>query len=350
MPLDAPAWWYPSENTSGLKAKALPWLLSPAAAIYGAVAGQRLARTPTYVPSLPVLCVGNFTAGGTGKTPLALDLARRLQALGERPAFLTRGYGGNVSGPYDVDADRDTAERTGDEPLLLARVAPTVVCRDRVLGAKHIERTDATIIVMDDGMQNPALAKSLTIAVIDGSRGIGNGWTLPSGPLRAPFTQQQELADAVVVNGGNVRQVQAELNDYAGPMLSGRLCPSAENLDLSGTAVVAFTGIGNPSRFSQTLAECGADVRDTLAFPDHHAFSDSDAEKILACAKRENATIVTTEKDVVRLRGMPPGSARDRLLERCCALAVRFRFLDADRARFDALLDMFVRQNCASRR
>ncbi len=304
---------------------------------------------PDYISSLPVICVGNFTAGGTGKTPLTIHIAARLKVLGARPAILTRGYGGTVSGPYDVTPETDKAERVGDEPLLLANAAPTVVCRDRVMGAKHIERTNATAIIMDDGMQNPTLGKNLTIAVIDGARGLGNGWAIPSGPLRVSLRRQFEHVDAILINGESSEQTREKLASMriSVPVINGTLAPATNKIELSKRAVVAFSGIGNPSRFHKTLEDCGAQIRDRFDFPDHHAFTDPEAEKILFAAKREEAVIVTTEKDRVRLLGAKQQSARLKLLERSLALPVAFRFQGSDAARLDAMLDMVLRQHGA---
>src|SRR6476661_643641 len=194
--LDEPSWWYaPAPGR-------LAMLLQPLGAIYGRVAEARYFRTTPYRSRLPVICIGNFTSGGTGKTPLAIHLCERLKAAGHEPAVLTRGYGGRLSGPYWVNAASDVARDVGDEALLLARAAPTLVARDRRAGAHAIEMGPhpVTVIVMDDGLQNPGLAKDLTIAVVDGGRGLGNGLTMPAGPLRAPLPFQLELTDAIVVN------------------------------------------------------------------------------------------------------------------------------------------------------
>jgi len=348
MPFNPPGWWYPSQNASTIGDQVLPWLLSPASALYGTIASRRLSKAPKYVASIPVICIGNFTAGGTGKTPFALAVASRLTALGANPAFLTRGYGGALAGPYDVDANRDTADRTGDEPLLLARAAPTVIARDRTIGARHIERTQADVIIMDDGMQNPHLAKSLTFAVVDGTRGIGNGWTIPSGPLRAPLSAQKSLPDAVVFNGDN-QHGNRLATGVSGTVLHGRVQVTDATIELAGQPVVAVSGIGNPKRFHATLEHVGASIVQRFDHPDHHAFSDADAERILDAAKRSNAMIVVTEKDEVRLKSAPDGSPRASLRERCYALPVRFTLDTGSEARLDALLDMLLRQQQQNR-
>jgi tetraacyldisaccharide 4'-kinase len=196
VPLNEPRWWY--SNRWSL----VPRLLNPVARVVGWSTARRWRRSDGYRATLPVVCVGNFTAGGTGKTPLALNIAECLRELGEKPVFLTRGYGGTAHGPRRVDADHDSATLVGDEAILLARTAPTFVARNRAGGAQAIEHAiaardcSATILIMDDGLQNPQLHKDLTIAVVDGVRGLGNGHVLPAGPLRAPLEFQRHQPPA----------------------------------------------------------------------------------------------------------------------------------------------------------
>ena len=196
MSAEEPSWWYNREAALAQR------LLDPVARIWAWSAVRRLRTGKPHRVGLPVVCVGNFTAGGTGKTPLALYLARALADRGERPAFLTRGYGGRLRGPHVVDTALDTAADVGDEPLLLARQALTVVARDRAKGAALIAGLSGlappTAIVMDDGLQNPGLAKDLSIAVVDARRGLGNGRVIPAGPLRAPLAAQLRIVDAIV--------------------------------------------------------------------------------------------------------------------------------------------------------
>ncbi len=196
MRLDEPSWWY------GKDGERMARLLRPLSRIFSHFAVERLTKRTPYRSRLPVICVGNFTAGGTGKTPLTLHIARLLAASGEHPAILTRGYGVKRAGPYWIDDMSELAEDVGDEPLLLARVAPTLVAHDRRAGAVAIETSgrNISVIVMDDGLQNPALAKDLTIAIVDAVRGIGNGEVIPSGPLRAPLDVQLAITDAILVN------------------------------------------------------------------------------------------------------------------------------------------------------
>jgi tetraacyldisaccharide 4'-kinase len=282
-------------------------LLTPAAAIYAAIADARM-RQPGARVSVPVLCIGNFTAGGAGKTPTALALAKMLMARGGKPHFLTRGYGGSARGPLAV-APNHTAREVGDEALLLARLAPTVVARDRMAGAKLAVRNGADVIVMDDGFQNPSLHKDFSLIVIDGTRGFGNGRPIPAGPLRASLDAQLPRASAVLIVGAIVpamRSTMAQLKARGIPVLTGNLQPDAPAInDLRGRKLMAFAGIGQPDKFFTTLKAAGLTVRATRVFADHHPFTKAQADALLDTAAREHLTLVTTEKDVARMRGDP---------------------------------------------
>lgn len=296
-----PQWWY---RAPGLMAAAL----SPLGQLYGLAARRRLTQAQPYVAGLPVICVGNFTAGGTGKTPFTQSLVRRLIAQGHRPAILTRGYGGSTRGPHWVDGAADTAELVGDEPLVLAREAPTLVARDRAAGARAIVAAarGTTVIVMDDGLQNPGLAKTLSFAIVDGTRGLGNGCVIPAGPLRAPLAFQARLVDAVVVNGAASAELTATLPTvFAGQILQAQLTPVGDTAWLRGARVLPFAGIGHPARFFALLAELGAQVIEPVAFGDHAALRAVDAQRLLERARVCGATLVTTEKDQARMAGDP---------------------------------------------
>ncbi|TGD98582.1 tetraacyldisaccharide 4'-kinase [Methylobacterium nonmethylotrophicum] len=283
-------------------------LLSPLAAIYGTLAARRMARRGAAAPC-PVICIGNVTLGGAGKTPTALAVADHLRDLGRRPAFLSRGYGGRLAGPVRVDPARHAARDVGDEPLLLARAAPAIVARDRIAGAIACLEAGADVVVMDDGLQNPSLVKDLALAVFDGAVGLGNGLVVPAGPLRAPAAMQWGRIDAVLVIGGGApgARVLAQARARGLPALRGRLAPDPVSAAaLRGQPVLAFAGIGRPEKFFATLRDLGADLRETRAFPDHHAFTPAEAEALTAEAARRKLLLVTTEKDRVRLpEGMP---------------------------------------------
>jgi tetraacyldisaccharide 4'-kinase len=291
-----PAFWW---RKAGLACG----LLAPAAACYGAIAARRMAQ-PGARAGVPVLCVGNFTLGGAGKTPAVMRLTKMLQEAGERVFCLSRGYGGSLAGPKLVDIKTDRAAQVGDEALLLARVAPTVVARDRVAGAAFAKAQGATVVIMDDGLQNGSLAKDFTIAVVDGRRGLGNARVFPAGPLRAPLAAQLARTDALLVigNGDGARDIAA-----AGlPIFHGQLQPnSAVVTELKARKVLAFAGIGDPDKFFATATEAGIAVAQRQAFPDHHRFTAEEAAELIMRAEHDGLALLTTEKDRARMAGEP---------------------------------------------
>ena len=293
-----PAFWW---RTAGLQAG----LLAPAAALYGAVAGWRLARLG-HRAGAPVVCIGNLTLGGAGKTPMALAMARMLAAAGERPVLLSRGYGGALAGPLLVDPARHRALDVGDEPLLLAHAAPTIVARDRVMGAAAALIAGAGVIVMDDGFQNPSLAKDFSVLVVDARRGVGNGWVFPAGPLRAPLAAQLMRTDALVTVGRaeGAAAVAPRARAHNIPVFSARLDPDRGFMDaLGGGRVLAFAGIGDPEKFFATLTDAGVAVVATKSFADHHRYTRAKALALCEHAEREGLILVTTEKDMARIKG-----------------------------------------------
>ena len=291
-----PAFWHRPSPTSHL--------LRPLAALYGAVAAQRLQRNG-FDAGIPVLCVGNYHLGGAGKTPAVLALAALLRELGETPVVLSRGYGGRLRGPITVDISKHTAVDVGDEPLMLASHGPVVVARDRIDGVALAKSQGASVILMDDGFQNPAVNKDAALIVIDSERGVGNGRVFPAGPLRAPLPPQLARTDALIVVGAGAaaEAVAAAVAASKRPVLSARLKPDAESrAQLKDRRVLAFAGIGDPARFFRTLRSNGVEVVRERPFADHHPFSARDIEALAAEAQRDRLTLVTTEKDLVRLR------------------------------------------------
>ncbi len=309
MRLDEPGWWYGSGRREELVAR----LLAPLGELYGSVLQSRFEGHGPYASRLPVICIGNFTAGGTGKTPLALFVMNYLTSLGESPVCLTRGYGGSVAGPAWVARGASTAREVGDEPLLLARAGPTLVARDRKAGARLIEeeQAPASVIVMDDGMQNPELKKDLVLAVVDGSRGLGNGRVIPAGPLRAPLEFQAGLVDCVVVNGAGGEHAYAEgsvidrlKRSFPGPVLAAEVAPVGDVEWLKAAPVVAYAGIGSPDRFFQLLADLGAEH--------HRAQSVPRPSRILAGGCRSAPGRGLEHWRSARDDGEGPGAARGR--------------------------------------
>jgi len=295
-----PAFWW---RKAGLAAG----LLAPLGLGYGAIAARRMTGKGAD-SGLPVLCVGNFTLGGAGKTPTVMMLVKILADAGEHPFCLSRGYGGDLAGPKLVDANHDRAARVGDEPLLLARVAPTVVAHDRVAGAEFARAQGASIIVMDDGLQNSSLAKDFTLAVIDARRGIGNGRIFPAGPLRAPLNVQLAKTDALLVagEGTSADDTVAQARARGLQVLHGGLMPDTTAVTaLKARKVLAFAGIGDAEKFFATAGQAGIDVAKRRAFPDHHRYSAEEAGELIMEAEHDGLALLTTEKDRARMAGEP---------------------------------------------
>jgi tetraacyldisaccharide 4'-kinase len=267
-------------------------LLAPLGALYGATVALKARLARPFDPGLPVICVGNLTVGGSGKTPIAIALCESLRAMGHKPYFLTRGYGGSERGPA-LASRAHSAGVMGDEALLLARTAPAIVARDRAAGARLAKEKGATVLVMDDGHQNFSLRKSLSLVVVDGETGFGNGLQIPAGPLRETVAQGLARADAVVVMGEGA----PDLEGFAGPVLRAHV--KADSAPFAGKSVFAFAGIGRPEKFIATLQDGGAHITGSCFFADHHPYTEDEIVQLKAIAGE--AELVTTEKDFVRL-------------------------------------------------
>ena len=296
--MHTPDHWYP-EHGAGSLSRLQAVALLPLGALYDLAGRMRFAMTRPYDPGLPVICIGNLTAGGTGKTPLTIAIGHGLAALGHRPHILTRGHLGRLKGPVRVDPERHSVRDVGDEALLLAAIAPTWIARNRVAGARAATRAGADILLMDDGHQNPSLKKTLSLVVVDGEVGLGNGRVIPAGPLRESAARGLERTDAVVLMGEPGPRAQDQLKAWQGPVFHAHLEP--QQIALQTGPYVAFAGIGRPEKFFATLKAMGAKLAARLAFPDHHVFSERDFEKLAARAKAAGARLITTEKDAVRL-------------------------------------------------
>jgi tetraacyldisaccharide 4'-kinase len=289
----APAFW--TGDGRGLA----PALLAPVAATYAAVTARRMAR-PGWRAPVPVICCGNATAGGAGKTTLALDIGTRLARRGIALHYLLRGYGGRLKGPLRVDPDRHSSEEVGDEALLLASERPAWICADRAQGARAAVAGGALALVMDDGLQNPTLAKDLSLLVIDGTYGFGNGRIIPAGPLREPVAAAAARCQAAVLIGADETGALARLPP-ALPVLRADLVPGPEARALAGQPVLAFCGIANPLKFFATLRDAGAVLAGRQAYADHYPYDESDLRDLVAEAETLRATLVTTRKDIVRV-------------------------------------------------
>lgn len=309
-----PLFWYQKRSLLGV-------LLSPVGALYGAATARRVRQSPTYHAKVPVICIGNINAGGTGKTPTAIAMASRLVDMGETPHIVSRGYGGSLPGPVKVDAETHTASEVGDEPLMLSAFSPTWVSKDRASGAQAAENAGATVILLDDGFQNPQVHKDLQIVVVDAVKGFGNGRALPAGPLRESANKGLARADAILAIGpASARKSFSPVLPVNCVRLDGQLDPLPTGMPWGNLRVLAFAGIGHPEKFFATLKALGAQIVRQEALDDHQPFTDALLKRLETEAKTRGLILVTTEKDAVRL----PDSFRPKVR----VLPVRLSLMD----------------------
>ena len=295
MASEAPPFWWDKPNWRAYGLAPLSW-------IYGAVAVRRLLKAePPKVPA-PVLCIGNFTVGGAGKTPTAIAFAKAAKERGLHPGIVSRGYGGNYKGLHIVDPSADSARHVGDEPLLLARHAPVALCPDRLKSALELHQRGCDFIIMDDGFQSARLHTDFSLLVVDSTRGIGNGKVIPAGPLRAPLTDQMRKTDAVlrIGKGAEADFVVRQASRAGRAVYEAQLQPSS-SADVAGNRWLAFAGIGNPSKFFASVQQAGGEVAEGKTFPDHYSYQPDDIAKLIETAEKLGVGLITTAKDHVRL-------------------------------------------------
>lgn len=297
MVSEAPPFWW---QKAGWQA----WLLSPFSLLYGKVAGRRMRTAKRVSVPVPVICIGNFTVGGAGKTPTAIAIARAANARGMKPGFLSRGYGGTLDVTTLVDPAQHRAASVGDEPLLLSREATTVISRKRVEGAQRLVKEGVDLIIMDDGFQSARLTLDYALVVIDSMRGIGNGHLVPGGPVRAPLAEQMRHVTGLlkVGKGHAADPLVRQAAKAAKPVFVATITPQQPQ-DFRGKRVLAYAGIADPAKFYRTVEALGGDIVLRRSFADHHHFTDDEIADLLHDAVRDNLQLVTTAKDAVRLNG-----------------------------------------------
>lgn len=339
MVSEAPPFWWTKPDWRA-------YALWPVSKLYGLVAGRRMRRARRADVPVPVICVGNFTVGGAGKTPTAIALARAATARGLKPGILSRGYGGSLDVTTVVDPHHHRARAVGDEPLLLAREALTVISRRRVRGAQKLVEEGADLIIMDDGFQSARLTFDYALLVIDTRRGIGNGHLVPGGPVRAPLAEQMRQASALLAIGdGAAADRLIRQAARAGKAIHPATLVTIGADDLKDEAVMAWSGIADNEKFHRTVSETGARLYATRGFADHHHLGDDEVADILDHAEAFGYRLVTTAKDSVRLAG---GHGRsEELKEKSRVIEVEIRFDDPKGP--DAIIDAAI-ENARKRR
>lgn len=292
--MKAPRFWYGNNNF-------FPKILAPLSGVYASAGRKHRSRAKPREISIPVICIGNIVSGGSGKTPTAIAISNLVgqHKISLSPFFLTRGYRGKVEGPERVDDSHDPA-LWGDEAILLARTAPTIVSKNRYLGGVLAQDLEADLVIMDDGMQNYSLKKDLTFCVIDGGMGFGNGKIVPAGPLRQSLEDGFSLSDAFILIGDDIKNVQAQL-PAGKPVFKASLQISNDHQLSTETPYIAFCGIGYPDKFKASLQATGLKIIDFKAFADHHDYTDRDIENLITLAAEKEARLITTQKDFARL-------------------------------------------------
>lgn len=296
--INSPKFWYRNDWLS----KVLALIIYPLSIIWIIISFIKKKVSKTYRSRLKIICVGNLNIGGTGKTPFAIYTYKILKELGFNPVFLTRGYGGKEKGPVKVESTHQYKD-VGDEALLLNNIGPTIVSRDRSLGAKFIEnhKYNYDVILMDDGLQNYQLEKNIKFLLVDKNLKFGNKLCVPAGPLREPINQRLKEIDSIILTGNNTDQDIGlrKISDYISVFNSSIKIMQSSNI--KGNKFLAFCGLGNPDKFYETLEKGGYKVFLTKSFPDHHQYTEEEINHLILKAKNKNLTLITTAKDYVKI-------------------------------------------------
>ena len=308
MALDeAPPFWWQKNSWQG-------YALSPVPYVYGKIAAKRMDMAASAKVNVPVICVGNFVVGGAGKTPSVHMLANYARTKGYKVGILSRGHGGAITTPTVVQLDKHNAHDVGDEALLHALNSTTVIASNRVAGAELLLEQACTIIIMDDGFQNPSLHKDFNLVAVDAKRGLGNGFAMPAGPMRVPFKHQLLHTDAMFITGkGDAADTAIRKAARAGKPVFHSTVEVLKQKKYKDQKAFAFAGIADPSKFFDTLESIGVDVVARQNFGDHHVFTDEECADLIDRSKQQELQLFTTEKDAARLKGM--GEAQEKVLE-----------------------------------
>lgn len=331
---EAPPFWWKKNSWQG-------YALSPVSYLYGRVAAKRMAMKPTAKVEVPVICVGNFVVGGAGKTPTVHMLAKFARTQGFKVGILSRGHGGAITTPTVVQLDKHNAHDVGDEALLHAQNSTTVISANRVVGAELLIKQDCTIILMDDGFQNPALHKDFNLVVTDAKRGLGNGFAMPGGPMRVPFKHQLLHADAVLITGkGNASDTVIRKTARAAKPVFLSTTDVIGRTKYKGEKALAFAGIADPTKFFDTLKDVGVELVAQQGFGDHHVFTEEECADLIDRSKAQKLQLFTTEKDAARLKGM--GEAQEKVLE--LSEVVRIALKPEDPAMLKRIFEMTMKR------
>lgn len=300
MPLTPPSFWSKPESSLSVLLEPLSWLYQAGSHFH------RMISKPYRAP-VPVISIGNFVLGGAGKTPFTCALAQTLEAMGKTPHIISRGYGGALKGPLQVDLDHHSFHQVGDEPLLLAKTAPTWVSRNRRDAVHLAVEAGADLLLLDDAHQNYSLEKDISFMVVNAAQGFGNGQVFPAGPLRQSLSAGLKTTSALIFIGGAEEPLPASLTSLPCPLIRANVVPVTPKPE----AVLAFTGIGYPEKFRQTLTAAGYDVKAFYSYPDHYPYTEKDVTQLKREAQANSLLLMTTEKDAVRL---PLASRQDILV------------------------------------